>query len=150
MYSFSNSCIMKNLLQTQFLSLFICLFIYTGCKKSDELNPANIADRMTGNYTISLIESNGKSIKLPYNQNGQQINGTITIAKVSPTTISFSYSLVVVNNGVRNVDSETGNLDIKQNGNAIELYESNTLVGNFTNNVLIIDTGDTKITSNKN
>jgi hypothetical protein len=141
---------MKKLQKNQILYLLISLFIYTGCKKSDELNPANIADRMTGNYTISLIESNGKSIKLPYNQNGQQINGTITIGKVSTTTISFGYNLVVVTNGVRNVDSETGNLDIKQNGNTIELYESNTLVGNFTNNVLIIDTGDTKITSNKN
>lgn len=141
---------MKKLQKNQILCLLISLFIYTGCKKSDELNPANIADRMTGNYTISLIESNGKSIKLPYNQNGQQINGTITIGKVSTTTISFGYNLVVVTNGVRNVDSETGNLDIKQNGNTIELYESNTLVGNFTNNVLIIDTGDTKITSNKN
>jgi hypothetical protein len=141
---------MKKLQKNQILYLLISLFIYTGCKKSDELNPANIADRMTGNYTISLIESNGKSIKLPYNQNGQQINGTITIGKVSTTTISFGYNLVVVTNGVRNVDSETGNLDIKQNGNTIELYESNTLVGNFTNNVLVIDTGDTKITSNKN
>ena len=144
---------MKTQLKTQLFLFTFSLVMFTNCKKSDELSPANIADKIAGNYTISTISSKGQTLTLPFTQNGQKVSGTITIAKVSTTTVSFTYALVIDSNGTKDIDTETGNLEIKQNGSAINLYDLNNQsvpIGSFTNNVLTIDTGDSKITSNKN
>jgi hypothetical protein len=95
---------------------------------------------------------NGQSLNLPYNQGGEQLNGTIVISKVSTTEILFTYNLTSVIGGVRNQKSDSGNFDIKQNGSVIELYEVNstTKVGALSGTILTIDSGGTKINANRN
>jgi hypothetical protein len=143
---------MKNQPKTQVLIFLFSLVMFTHCKKSDELSPANIADRIAGNYTMTFISANGQSLNLPYNQNGNQASGTITVSKVSATTVSFSLTLVTTVNGVKSQDSDSGNFDIKQNGSIIELYETNSTekVGALSGTILTIDSGETKINANKN
>jgi hypothetical protein len=137
------------------IRIFLFLFsfvIFTNCKKSDEINPANIADKIAGNYTMTLIAVNGQSVNLPYNQGGEQLSGTIAITKVSATSILFTYTLASVIGGVRNQKTDSGNFDIKQNGSIIELYEENSSikVGALSGTVLSIDSDGTKINANKN
>lgn len=143
---------MKNQLKTQLFLFFFSLVMFTHCKKSDELSPANIADKITGNYTMTLLAVNGQSINLPYNQGGEQLNGTIAITKVSATSILFTYTLASVIGGVRNQKTDSGNFDIKQNGSIIELYEENSSVkvGALSGTVLTIDSDGTKINANRN
>jgi hypothetical protein len=143
---------MKNQLKTRLFLFFFSLVMFTNCKKSDELSPANIADKISGNYTMTFISANGQSLNLPFNQGGNQANGTVTITKVSATTITFSLTLFTVVNGVKSQDSDSGNFDIKQNGSVIELYEVNstTKVGALSGAILAIDSGGTKINANKN
>jgi hypothetical protein len=143
---------MKNQLKTQLFLFLFSLVMFTNCKKSDEINPANIADKIAGNYTMTLIGGNGQTINLPYNQGGEQLSGTIAITKVSTTSILFTYTLASVIGGVRNQKSDSGNFDIKQNGSIIELYEENSSVkvGALSGTVLSIDSGGTKINANKN
>jgi hypothetical protein len=143
---------MKNQLKTRLFLFLFSLVMFTNCKKSDELNPANIADKISGNYTMTFISANGQSLNLPFNQNGNQANGTITISKVSTTTISFSLTLITIVNGVKSQDADSDNFDIKQNGSVIELYEINstTKVGALSGTILTIDSGGTKINANRN
>jgi hypothetical protein len=143
---------MKNQLKTRLFLFLFSLVMFTNCKKSDELSPANIADKIAGNYTMTLIAVNGQSLNLPYNQGGEQLNGTIVISKVSTTEILFTYNLASVIGGVRNQKSDSGNFDIKQNGSIIELYEANSSVkvGALSGTILTIDSGGTKINANKN
>jgi hypothetical protein len=143
---------MKNQLKTQLFLFFFSLVMFTHCKKSDELSPANIADKIIGNYTMTLLAVNGQSINLPYNQGGEQLNGTIAITKVSATSILFTYTLASVIGGVRNQKTDSGNFDIKQNGSIIELYEENSSVkvGALSGTVLTIDSDGTKINANRN
>ncbi len=143
---------MKNQLKTRIFLFFFSLVMFTNCKKSDELSPANIADKITGNYTMTLLAVDGQSLNLPYNQGGEQLNGTIVISKVSATSILFTYTLNSVISGIKNQKSDSGNFDIKQNGSVIELYEANstTKVGAFSGTILTIDSGGTKINATKN
>jgi hypothetical protein len=143
---------MKNQLKTQLFLFFFSLVMFTHCKKSDELSPANIADKIAGNYTMTLLAVNGQSLNLPYNQGGEQLNGTIAITKVSATSILFTYTLASVIGGVRNQKTDSGNFDIKQNGSIIELYEENSSVkvGALSGTVLTIDSDGTKINANRN
>jgi hypothetical protein len=143
---------MKNQFKTRLFLFLFSLVMFTNCKKSDELSPANIADKIAGNYTMTLLAVDGQSLNLPYNQGGDQLNGTIVISKVSATAILFTYNLASVINGVRNQKSDSGNFDIKQNGSVIELYEANSTVkvGALSGTILTIDSGGTKINANKN
>ena len=143
---------MKTQLTTRIFLFLFSFVMFTNCTKKDDITPANIADRIAGNYTITLIAANGQSLKLPYNQGGEQLNGTIVISKVSATAILFTYNLASVIGGVKNQKSDSGNFDIKQNGNIIELYEDNSSVkvGALSGTVLTIDSGGTKINANKN
>jgi hypothetical protein len=143
---------MKNQLKTQLFLFLFSLVMFTNCKKTDELSPANIADKIAGNYTMTLIAVNGQSLNLPYNQGGEQLSGTIVIAKISNTTISFTYTLNSVISGIKNQKSDTGNFDIKQNGSVIELYDANSTVkvGALSGTVLTIDSDGTKINANRN
>jgi hypothetical protein len=143
---------MKNQFKTRLFLFLFSLVMFTNCKKSDELSPANIADKIAGNYTMTLLAVDGQSLNLPYNQGGDQLNGTIVISKVSATAILFTYNLASVINGVRNQKSDSGNFDIKQNGSIIELYEANSTVkvGALSGTILTIDSGGTKINANKN
>jgi hypothetical protein len=137
---------MKNQFKTRLFLFLFSLVMFTNCKKSDELSPANIADKIAGNYTMTLLAVDGQSLNLPYNQGGDQLNGTIVISKVSATAILFTYNLASVINGVRNQKSDSGNFDIKQNGSIIELYEANSTVkvGALSGTILTIDSGGTK------
>jgi hypothetical protein len=143
---------MKNQLKTRLFLFLFSLAMFTNCSKKDDINPANIADKISGNYTMTLLAVNGQSLNLPYNQGGEQLNGTIVISKVSTTEILFTYNLTSVIGGVRNQKSDSGNFDIKQNGSVIELYEVNstTKVGALSGTILTIDSGGTKINANKN
>ena len=143
---------MKNQFKTQLFLFIFSLVMFTNCKKSDEINPANIADKIAGNYTMTLIAVNGQSINLPYNQGGEQLSGTIAISKVSATSILFTYTLNSVISGIKNQKSDSGNFDIKQNGSVIELYDagSNVKVGALSGTVLSIDSDGTKINANRN
>jgi hypothetical protein len=143
---------MKNQLKTRLFLFLFSLAMFTNCSKKDDINPANIADKISGNYTMTLLAVNGQSLNLPYNQGGEQLNGTIVISKVSTTEILFTYNLTSVIGGVRNQKSDSGNFDIKQNGSVIELYEVNstTKVGALSGTILSIDSGGTKINANKN
>ncbi len=143
---------MKTQLKTRLFLFLFSLVMFANCKKSDELSPANIADKIAGNYTMTFISANGQSLNLPFNQNGNQANGVIVISKVSTTTISFSFTLFTTVNGVKSQDSDSGNFDIKQNGSIIELYEVNstTKVGALSGTILAIDSGGTKINANRN
>jgi hypothetical protein len=143
---------MKNQLKTRLFLFLFSLVMFTNCSKKDDINPANIADKISGNYTMTLLAVNGQSLNLPYNQGGEQLNGTIVISKVSTTEILFTYNLTSVIGGVRNQKSDSGNFDIKQNGSVIELYEVNstTKVGALSGTILTIDSGGTKINANKN
>jgi hypothetical protein len=143
---------MKNQLKTRLFLFLFSLAMFTNCSKKDDINPANIADKISGNYTMTLLAVNGQSLNLPYNQGGEQLNGTIVISKVSTTEILFTYNLTSVIGGVRNQKSDSGNFDIKQNGSIIELYEANSTVkvGALSGTILTIDSGGTKINANKN
>jgi hypothetical protein len=143
---------MKNQLKTQLFLFLFSLVMFTNCKKSDEINPANIADKIAGNYTMTLIGGNGQTINLPYNQGGEQLTGTINISKVSNTTILFTYTLNSVISGIKNQKSDSGKFDIKQNGSIIELYEVNSSikVGALSGTILTIDSDGTKINASKN
>jgi hypothetical protein len=143
---------MKNQLKTRLFLFLFSLVIFTNCTKKDDINPANIADKISGNYTMTLISVNGQTVNLPYNQGGEQLSGTIAIAKVSTTTISFTYTLNSVISGIKNQKSDTGNFDVKQNGSTIELYDagSNVKVGALSGTVLTIDSDGTKINANRN
>jgi hypothetical protein len=143
---------MKNQLKTRLFLFLFSLAMFTNCSKKDDINPANIADKISGNYTMTLLAVNGQSLNLPYNQGGEQLNGTIVISKVSTTEILFTYNLTSVIGGVRNQKSDSGNFDIKQNGSVIELYEVNstTKVGALSGTILTIDSGGTKINANRN
>jgi hypothetical protein len=143
---------MKTQLKTQFFLFLFSLVMFINCSKKDDINPANIADKISGNYTMTLISVNGQTVSLPYNQGGEQLSGTIAIAKVSTTTISFTYTLNSVISGIKNQKSDTGNFDVKQNGSTIELYDagSNVKVGALSGTVLTIDSDGTKINANRN
>lgn len=143
---------MKNQLKIRLFLFFFSLVMFTNCKKSEEINPANIADKISGNYTMTLISVNGQTVNLPYNQGGEQLSGTIAIAKVSTTTISFTYTLNSVISGIKNQKSDSGNFDVKQNGSVIELYDagSNVKVGALSGTLLTIDSDGTKINANRN
>jgi hypothetical protein len=143
---------MRNQLKTRLFLFLFSLVMFTNCSKKDDINPANIADKISGNYTMTFISANGQSLNLPFNQGGNQANGTITISKVSTTTISFSLTLITIVNGVKSQDSDADNFDIKQNGSIIELYEANSTVkvGALSGTILTIDSGGTKINANKN
>jgi hypothetical protein len=143
---------MKNQLKTRLFLFLFSLAMFTNCSKKDDINPTNIADKISGNYTMTLLAVNGQSLNLPYNQGGEQLNGTIVISKVSTTEILFTYNLTSVIGGVRNQKSDSGNFDIKQNGSVIELYEVNstTKVGALSGTILTIDSGGTKINANRN
>lgn len=140
------------------LTIRIFLFLFTfvmfmNCKKSDEINPAHIADKIAGNYTVTFISANGQSFNLPLNQNGVQANATLTISKVSTTTVSYSLILYTTINGVKSQDSDSGNFDIKQNGSTIEVYETSNAtvkIGALSGTVLTLDSGGTKINANRN
>jgi hypothetical protein len=158
---------MKNLFNFRnFLFIFLALFLF-GCPAPKDISPANIADKISGSYTMSLISANGQSINLPYNQGGEQLNGTISISKISTSTIALTYTLNTVISGVKNQKSDTGNFDIKANGNSIDLFDlgstvkdgnsidlfdlgSTVKVGTFSGTVLTIDSDGTKIVANKN
>jgi hypothetical protein len=143
---------MKNQLKTRLFLFLFSLAMFTNCSKKDDINPANIADKISGNYTMTLLAVNGQSLNLPYNQGGEQLNGTIVISKVSTTEILFTYTLNSVISGIKNQKSDSGNFDIKQNGSVIELYEVNstTKVGALSGTILSIDSGGTKINANRN
>jgi hypothetical protein len=143
---------MKNQLKTRLFLFLFSLAMFTNCSKKDDINPANIADKISGNYTVTLLAVNGQSLNLPYNQGGEQLNGTIVISKVSTTEILFTYTLNSVISGIKNQKSDSGNFDIKQNGSVIELYEVNstTKVGALSGTILSIDSGGTKINANRN
>jgi hypothetical protein len=143
---------MKTQLKTQLFLFLFSLVMFTNCSKKDDITPANIADKISGNYTMTLISVNGQSVNLPYNQGGEQLSGTIAISKVSATTILFTYNLASVISGVRNQKSDSGNFDVKQNGSIIELYDasSNVKVGALSGTILTIDSDGTKINANKN
>jgi hypothetical protein len=134
------------------IRLFIFLFsfiILTNCTKKDDITPANIADKMTGSYVITQVDKT----TLPYNQGGNQINGTMLITKISTTRISIDFIINIVSNGQNTKNADSGQVDIKQNGNTIDLIDPDdgiTKVGNFANNILTIDTGNTLIIGKKN
>jgi hypothetical protein len=134
------------------IRLFIFLFsfiMFTNCTKKDDITPANIADKMTGNYVITQVDKT----TLPYNQGGNQINGTMLITKISTTRISIDFIINIVSNGQNTKNADSGQVDIKQNGNTIDLIDPDdgiTKVGNFSNNILTIDTGNTLIIGKKN
>jgi hypothetical protein len=143
---------MKTQLTIRIFLFFFSFVMFTNCSKKDDINPANIADKIAGNYTMTLIAVNGQSVNLPYNQGGEQLSGTIVISKVSATSILFTYTLASVIGGVRNQKTDSGNFDIKQNGSVIELYEENSSVkvGALSGTVLTIDSDGTKINANRN
>jgi hypothetical protein len=132
------------------LFLFLFSFImFTNCSKKDDITPANIADKMTGSYVITQVDKT----TLPYNQGGNQINGTMLITKISATRISIEFIINIISNGQTTKDTDSGQVDIKQNGNTIDLIDPDdgtTKVGNFANNILTIDTGNTLIIGKKN
>jgi hypothetical protein len=134
------------------IRLFIFLFslvMFTNCSKKDDITPANIADKMTGSYVITQVDKT----TLPYNQGGNQINGTMLITKISTTRISIDFIINIVSNGQNTKNADSGQVDIKQNGNTIDLIDPDdgtTKVGNFSNNILTIDTGNTVIIGKKN
>lgn len=143
---------MKTQLKTQLFLFIFSLVMFTNCSKKDDITPANIADKITGNYTMTLIAVNGQSLNLPYNQGGEQLSGTIAISKVSATSILLTYTLNSVISGIKNQKSDSGNFDIKQNGSTIELYDANSTVkvGALSGSILTIDSDGTKINANKN
>jgi hypothetical protein len=134
------------------IRIFLFLFsvvIFSNCSKKDDINPANIADKISGNYTMTQVDNT----TLPYNQGGNQINGTMVITKVSTTRISIEFIINIISNGKTTKNTDSGQVDIKQNGNTIDLInpdDGTTKVGNFSNNILTIDTGNTLIIGKKN
>jgi hypothetical protein len=140
---------MKNQLKTQLFLFFFSLVIFTNCTKKDDITPANIADKISGSYIITQVD---KTI-LPYNQGGNQINGTMLITKISTTRISIEFIINIISNGQTTKNKDSGQVDIKQNGNTIDLVDPDdgiTKVGNFSNNILTIDTANSLIIGKKN
>ena len=134
------------------IRIFLFLFsfvMFTNCTKKDDITPANIADKIAGSYTMTYVAANGSEFNLPYSDGTNQLTGTISINKISQSTISFTYNLNIIANGVRDTKTNTGNFEIKQNGSAIDLYDT-AKVGSFANNILSIDSGGTKISAKKN
>ena len=112
---------MKNQTISRIILFVFAFGILLSCKKSDAINPASPADAMVGNYTMTQVVSQGQVISLPYNQAGNQLNGTLTISKIAPTTVSVSFILNQVLNGVKSSSSDNAQVEIKQNGNSIDL-----------------------------
>jgi hypothetical protein len=140
---------MKNPLTIRIFLFLFSFVMFTNCSKKDDITPANIADKIAGSYVITQVD---KTI-LPYNQGGNQINGTMLITKISTTRISIEFIINIISNGKTTKDTDTGQVDIKQNGNTIDLIDPDdgtTKVGNFANNILTIDTGNTLIIGKKN
>ena len=106
--------------------------------------PANIADKINRSYTIKQVDKT----TLPHNQ----INGTMLITKVSTTKISIDFIINITSNGKTTKNADSGEVDIKQNGNSIDLIDpsDNSNVSNFSNNILTIEAGGSKIVGKKN
>jgi hypothetical protein len=140
---------MKNSLTIRLFLFLFSFAMFTNCSKKDDITPANIADKIAGSYVITQVDKT----TLPYNQGGNQINGTMLITKISTTRISIEFIINIISNGQTTKDTDSGQVDIKQNGNTIDLIDPDdgtTKVGNFANNILTIDTGNTLIIGKKN
>jgi hypothetical protein len=134
------------------IRLFIFLFsfiMFTNCSKKDDITPANIADKIAGNYIITQVDKT----TLPYIQGNNQINGTMLITKVSTTRISIEFIINIISNGQTTKETDSGQVDLKQNGSTIDLIDPDdgtTKVGNFSNNILTIDTAGSLIIGKRN
>ena len=144
---------MKTQIIIRFLLFVFVAISFTNCSKSDAINPNNLADTMVGSYAITQVITGGRTITLPVMQGNDQQSGVITVSKISTTNISILFVVTTISNGKTDRQTSSGEVEVKQNGNSIDLYEDATFtskVGNFTGGTLILDVGSSKITAKKN
>lgn len=150
-----NKIIMKKLIFFRLLFSFFLILNLQGCKKLADVKPVEISEKLVGKYTISEIIAGGQTIKLPFKQGTDEINGTIEIEKTSSTEIVIQYTFITLFQGKREVENASETFFVKQGNNDIVIFEDEkfekqigSLVGGKT---LYLVAGDTdRITAEKN
>jgi hypothetical protein len=147
---------MKTFKAQSFVLLTISLLIFTSCKKLIiDKEPAGAAGKMVGQYTMSEIIANGQTIKLPYKQGTDELNGTIVIKKTTDVEIEVNYTFNTVLKGVKETDTVSEIYFVKQGSKDLELFEDEKFakqIGSLVDNkTLFLVSGETdRITAIKN
>ncbi len=146
---------MKNsIVSALVISLFV-LFIATSCKKLKDVTPEEISEKLVGKYTMSEIIVGGQTLKLPYKQAGDEINGAVEVVKNTATQIEISFTINTVFKGVKEVDNASDNFYVKQGMKDIEIFEDEKFtkqIGSLVDGktLFIIPDGTDRITAVKN
>ncbi|OIN60407.1 hypothetical protein BLX24_06180 [Arsenicibacter rosenii] len=72
----------------------LCIAALTGCKKETEPSP-ELSARVTGSYTISTIETGGKT----YQAGQTNLKGGLTVVRESETSVGIDLNITTKDNG---------------------------------------------------
>jgi hypothetical protein len=145
---------MKNQSNLRFFLFFLCSITLFNCKKISDIEP-EISEKLVGKYSMSELIISGQTLKLPYKQGTDELNGTIVITKTSPTEITLSYTFNTILKGVKETDTAEDIFYVKQGSKDLELFEDEkftTQIGSLADGktLYIISNGTDKITTIKN
>jgi hypothetical protein len=143
-----NNHIMKNLSKSHVFILLISISLFTSCKKLGiDKEPAALADKLTGNYSMSEIIASGQTIPLPFKNGSDEFNGSIEVKKAAANEIDMIFTFNTIIKGVKETDTSEDTFYLKQGEKDIELFDDeafNKQIGSIVGGkTLYIVSGDT-------
>lgn len=134
------------------LSLLFALLVLAGCGKSKKEDPTptstSAAEAVAGLYTMSSLTSGGKTIPLPFSNNGNSISGTINVVAVSGKQDEVNLTLTLKVTGSPD-GVVAGDVQVKAAGNGYQLLDSGQQIGTVDGNTLTLTDGSNTYVAKK-
>ncbi len=146
---------MKSQSKLRFIILLLCTITLLSCKKTTDVEPASITEKLAGRYTMSELIIGNQTLNLPYKQGTDELNGTIDIEKISATKITLNYTINTILKGVKETDTAEDTFFVKQGKTDLELFEDEaftTQIGSLADGktLYIVSNVTDRITAIKN
>jgi hypothetical protein len=129
----------------------LLLFAAMSCSKKSDPTPA---DQINGDYVMTRLTTvaDNLSYDLPINAGANKLSGTLSVTKKSEKDINIAFTFTSVTNGNTENKSDNFDLNIKQNGNNVDIYSPEntaTPIGSYNNGTITIEGDEIKIVGKK-
>lgn len=105
------------------LYISLVLFVVLGCKKSEDVNPQDLAGKVAGTYNVTTVINGSTTYNFPVSAGGVTLSAVLVVTKVTDTSVN---AVITQKTTGQPDDSDNfGTFDLK----GADLYQGSTKYG---------------------